>query len=195
MQDHFWYRPGEEPKEGEKDTRPGFRLRMASLIERSTFDAELDGRHQASPVPAFVMLDTAMAGVHALLEGDDAAQIEDLLRSFHADPGSDARAEVSPEERAQIAEIEGILGKNWPPYRQLIEQNARYRQLMPLLAFQRFVDDWENVEGLDGEPVAFARDKAGLIPDAVLRRIHPALIYAAGNRAYNFQYAAGEEKN
>lgn len=191
MQDHFWYRPGEKPEKG-KDTRPGFRIRMASLIERGAFDAELEGRHQAAPVPAFVMLDTAIAGIHALCDGDDAAELEDLLRGFH---GESERAEISAGERAQIAEIESILAKSWPAYRQLIEQNARYRNLMPLLAFQRFVDDFENVTGIDGETVAFARDKAGNIPDAVLRRIHPALIYAAGNRAYNFQYAAGEEKN
>ena len=191
MQDHFWYRPGEKPEKG-KDARPGFRIRMASLMERGEFDAELEGRHQASPVPAFVMLDTAIAGIHALCEGDDAAELEELLRGFNGD--SD-RSEISTEERAQIAEIEGILAKSWPAYRQLVEQNARYRNLMPLLAFQRFVDDFENVTGTDGKPVAFERDKAGNIPDAVLRRIHPALIYAAGNRAYNFQYSAGEEKN
>jgi hypothetical protein len=191
MQDHTWYRPGAEPEEGAEDTRPGFRIRMASLIERGAFDAELEGRHQAAPVPAFVMLDTAIAGVHALA-GDEADELEELLRGFH---GDDTRAEITPEERAQIAEIEGILAKSWPAYRQLVEQNARYRNLMPLLAFQRFIDDWQNVTGTDGKPVAFERDKSGAIPDAVLRRIHPALIYAAGNRAYNFQYAAGEEKN
>lgn len=191
MQDHTWYRPGAEPEEGAKDARPGFKIRMASLIERGAFDAELEGRHQAAPVPAFVMLDTAIAGVHALA-GDEAAELEELLRGFH---GDDTREEITPEERAQIAEIEGILAKSWPAYRQLVEQNARYRNLMPLLAFQRFIDDWENVTGTDGKPVAFERDKGGAIPDAVLRRIHPALIYAAGNRAYNFQYAAGEEKN
>lgn len=194
MQDHTWYRPGEKPAKG-KDTRPGFKIRMASLLERSEFDAEIEGRHGAAPVPAFVMLDTAIAGVHALLEGDDAAQIEELLRSFHSDASAGDRGEVSKEERAQIAEIEGVLSKSWPAYRQLIEQNARYRNLMPLLSFQRFIEDWENIEDTDGKPVAFERDKAGNIPDAVLRRIHPALIYAAGNRAYNFQYAVGEEKN
>jgi hypothetical protein len=192
MQDHTWYRPGAEPEEGSEDTRPGFRIRMASLIERGAFDAELEGRHQAAPVPAFVMLDTAIAGVHALCEGDDAAELEELLRGFHSDGD---RAEISPEERAQIAEIEVILAKSWPAYRQLVEQNARYRNLMPILSFQRFIDDWERITGTDGKPVAFERDKSGTIPDSVMRRIHPALIYAAGNRAYNFQYAAGEEKN
>lgn len=196
MQDHTWYRPGEEPKEGAADTRPAFRIRMASLIERGSFDAELEGRHQASPVPAFVMLDTAIAGVRALA-GDDSAELEELLRSFHGENGQSGgeRAEISDAERGQIAEIEGILAKSWPPYRQLVEQNARYRNLMPLLAFQRFVDGWENVTGMDGKLVEFAQDKAGNIPEAAVRRIHPALIYAAGNRAYNFQYAAGEEKN
>ncbi len=192
MQDHVWYRPGAAPADGEKDTRPGFRIRMASLIERGEFDAELEGRYQAGSVPAFVMLDTAIAGIHGLL-GEEAGEIEELLRSFHG--GEADRAEASQEERAQIAAIEEILFKGWPPYRQLVEQNARYRNLMPLLAFQRFVDGWDNVEGIDGKPVEYARDKSGAVPDAVLRRIHPALIYAAGNRAYNFQYAAGEEKN
>ena len=193
MQDHFWYRPGEKPEKG-KDTRPGFRIRMASLIERGEFDAELEGRHGAAPVPPFVMLDTAIAGVNALLDGDEAAQIEELLRSFHADAGAD-RAAISKEERAQIAEIEAVLAKSWPAYRQLVEQNARYRNLMPLLAFQRFVEDWDNLTDDKGEAIPYERDKAGNIPDAILRRIHPALLYAAGNRAYSFQYGAGEEKN
>jgi hypothetical protein len=194
MQDHFWYRPGAEPAEGEADTRPGFKIRMASLLDRGAFDAELEGRHHAAPVPPFVMLDTAIAGVHALLE-DEAEEVAELLRSFHGDADAEDRGAVSKEERAQIAEIESILAKSWPPYRQLVEQNARYRNLMPLLAFQRFVEDFDNVTGLDGKPVVFERDKAGTIPDALLRRIHPALLYAAGNRAYNFQYAGGEEKN
>lgn len=191
MQDHTWYRPGEEPRDGEADTRPAFRIRMASLLDRGAFDAELEGRHQAAPVPAFIMLDTAIAGVTALA-GDEADELVELLRGFHGDA---ERSEISEAERAQIAEIEAILTKSWPPYRQLVEQNARYRNLMPLIAFQRFIEGWENVTGMDGKPVEFARDKAGNIPDAVLRRIHPALIYAAGNRAHNFQYAAGEEKN
>lgn len=195
MQDHFWYRPGEKPGGKKKDTRPGFKIRMASLIERGEFDAELDGRHSAAAVPAFVMLDTAIAGVGALLEGDEAEEIAQLLRSFHSDAGDGERAGASAAERAQIAAVEEVLKKSWPAYRQLIEQSARYRNLMPLLAFQRFVDGWENVTGTDGKPVEFARDASGQIPDALMRRIHPALIYAAGNRAYSFQYAVGEEKN
>ncbi len=191
MQDHLWYRPGSEPEDGAADTRPGFKIRMATLMERGAFDAELEGRHQAAPVPAFVMLDTAIAGVHALA-GDEAGELEDLLRGFH---GDGERAEITDHERGQIAEIEAILSKSWPAYRQLVEQNARYRNLMPILAFQRFITNWENVTGIDDKPVAFERDKTGTIPDTVLRRIHPMLIYAAGNRAYNFQYAAGEEKN
>lgn len=200
MENHFWYEPGRVAKEdggkkGKKSASPRFRIRMASLLERGEFDAELDGRHSASPVPAFIMLETAIAGVRALLEEDDAAEIEELLRAFH-DPAAEGESgEVSPRQRQQVAEVQDVLAKSWPDYRQLVEQNARYRQLMPLLAFQRFVDGWENVTGTDGKPVEYERDKSGNIPDTVLRRIHPALLYAAGNRAYNFQYAAGEEKN
>ena len=193
MQDHFWYRPGDKPAKG-KDTRPGFKIRMASLLERSEFEAELDGRYQAASVPDFIMLNTAIEGIHALLEGDEAAQLEELLRSFHGD-ALDERGEISKEERAQISEIEAVLGKNWPPYRQLVEQNARYRNMMPLLAFQRFIDGWENVQDKDGAPVEYERDKAGNIPESLLRRLYPALIFAVGMRAYNFQYAGGEEKN
>jgi hypothetical protein len=191
MQDHTWYRPGDAPKDGEPDTRPGFRIRMASLIERGEFDAELEGRHSAGSVPSFIMLDTAIAGVNALLEGEEAAEIAELLRGFHSAPGE----EVSDTDRAQIAEIEEVLKKSWPPYRQLLEQSARYRNLMPLLAFRRFVDDFENVTDRDGKVIAFERDKSGQVAEALLRRLHPALLYAAGNRAYSFQYAAGEEKN
>lgn len=197
MQDHVWYRPGEsdEQTEEERKSLPGFRIRMASLIERGEFDAELEGRHDAGAVPNFIMLETAIAGVRALLEADEAAEIEELLRSFHADGGGDDKEPPSEAERQQVAEIEAILKKSWPAYRQLTEQNARYRNIMPLIAFKRFVDDFDNVTGTDGKPVEFERDKSGQIPETVLRRIHPALIYAVGSRAYSFQYAAGEEKN
>lgn len=204
MQDHFWYeplKPRESESGGESDgavtANPGpkFRIRMGSLIERGEFDAELDGRHGASAVPAFIMLDTAIAGARALLEADDAAQIEELLRSVHSSAEDGEVSEIGPHERQQVAEIQAVLAKSWPDYRHLVERNARYRQLMPLLAFQRWCDGWENLTGTDGKPVEYTRDKAGNIPEATLRRIAPALIYAAGNRAYNFQYATGEEKN
>lgn len=194
MQDHFWYRIGEKPEKG-ADKRPGFKIRMASLIERGAFDAELEGRHGAAPVPPFIMLDTAIAGVNALLDEGEAAELGDLLRSFHGDAGQD-RAEISAAERAQVAEIEAVLARSWPAYRQLVEQSARWRNLMPVLALQTFVEGWENVSAIDdGTPLAFERGKDGLIPDTVLRRLHPALIHAVGNRAYNFQYGVGEEKN
>ncbi|MEQ5789082.1 hypothetical protein J3454_14390 [Erythrobacter sp. NFXS35] len=212
MQDHVWYRPGEKKPDPKKKGKaassseavgeqkgPGFRIRMASLIERGEFDAELDGRHSAASVPNFVMLETAIAGVGALLEGDEAEEITQLLRSFHSEAGAKddggERAGASATERAQIAQVEDVLKKSWPAYRQLIEQSARYRNLMPLLAFQRFVDGFENVTGTDGKLVEFERDANGQIPDTVLRRIHPALLYAVGNRAYSFQYSVGEEKN
>ncbi|MFN3351876.1 hypothetical protein, partial [Pseudorhodoplanes sp.] len=180
------------PAEGEADARPAFRIRMASLIERGEFEAELEGRYQAAAVPPFVMLDTAIAGVRALA-GDEAEALVELLSSFHADrEGAEAPGEA---ERQQLIAIEGILKTSWPAYRQLLEQNARWRNLMPLLAFQRFVDGWEGLTGLDGKPVEYARGKDGLVPEATLRRIHPALIAAAGNRAYAFQYAGAEEKN
>lgn len=197
MQDHFWYRPGETADQAEEDRKklPGFRIRMASLIERGEFDAELEGRHDAGAVPTFIMLETAIAGVRALLKADEAAEIEDLLRSFHSDGGDSDKEPPGETERQQVAEIEAILKKSWPAYRQLCEQNARYRNIMPLLAFRRFVDEFENVSDVDGEPLSFERDKSGLVAESVLRRLHPALIYAVGSRAYSFQYAAGEEKN
>jgi len=196
MQDHFWYEPL-RPKDGaEPDKKPlRFRIRMGSLIERGEFDAELDGRYSAGPVPAFIMLDTAIAGVRALLEDDEANEIEELLRSVHGSSEEGEASEIGPVERQQVAEVQAVLAISWPDYRQLVERNARYRQLLPLLAFQRWCDGWENLKGTDGKPVEYSRDKAGNIPESTLRRIAPALIYAAGNRAYNFQYASGEEKN
>ncbi|MEO1221580.1 MAG: hypothetical protein AAFY42_09575 [Pseudomonadota bacterium] len=198
MQDHLWYeplKPADEEKAKAAKPGPRFRIRMGSLLERAEFDAELDGKHQASPVPPFMMLEAAIAGVAALLDDAAAAEITELLRSFHGAPDGEEATELSPQEKAQVSEVQSILSDSWPPYNRLVERAVRYRKLVPLLALQRWVDDWENVTGIDGEPLTFERDKAGNIPDHVLRRLDLALIFAVGNRAHNFQYAVGEEKN
>lgn len=201
MQDHFWYEPLKPatPKKGAKakEAKPGprFRIRMGSLIERAEFDAELDGRHSASPVAPFVMLETAVAGVRALLSEADGAEAEELLRSFHGDSGDPDAPEVSAKDRQRVTMIQEILEERWPDYGRLVRRNARYRQLSPLLALQRWVDGWEDVTGTDGKPLEYERDDSGQIPDGVLRRLAPALIFAVGNSAHNFQYATGEEKN
>lgn len=198
MQDHIWYeplKPADDKQAKKARSGPRFRIRMGSLLERAEFDAELDGKHQASPVAPFLMLEAAIAGVEALLEEDEAAQIAELLRNFHGSPESGEAIELSPQEKQQVSEVQSILSDNWPDYRRLIERQVRYRKLVPLLALQRFVDDWDAVTGVDGEPLKFERDKAGNIPDQVLRKLDLALVFAVGNKAHNFQYAVGEEKN
>jgi len=170
---------------------PTFTLRMGTILERDALDAELEGRFRAAQVPGFVLLEAAVAGVRHLLDADDAGAIEGLLRAAHA---PDAEP-LGPEELAQVREVEAILTEGWPEYAALVAQNTRHDRIAPTLAFQRWCSGWAHVTGIDGGPVVFERNARGEIPDAVLRRLPPIMIRAAGFRALNLQYGAGELKN
>lgn len=170
---------------------PVFTLRMGTILEREALDADLEGRYRARQVPQWLMLEAAVRGVRALLETADAEQVEEMLRSAHAE---DAQ-ELDTAEREKVREVEEILSDHWPEYRQLTEQNARHDRTAPVLAFQRFCTGWQNVKGHDGEPVEFERNGRGEIPDALLRRLPPVVIRAVGFRAFNLQYGVGEAKN
>lgn len=185
--------PWLQPAEGEerKAPLPRFDLRLGSIVERDAFDAELEGKWRAKQVPAFLMLEVAVRGLHALLPPDDAAQLEELLRAAHA-PDAEALGQA---ELQQVKEAEEILAEHWTEYRLLVEQNARHDRIAPTLAFQRWCAGWDNVMDDAGASIAYERTALGEIPDATLRRLSPLAIRAAGYRALNLQYGAGEAKN
>lgn len=170
---------------------PMFTLRLGSIMEREALDADLEGRYRARQVPQWLMLEAAVRGARALLAPEEAEQIEEMLRSAHAEDTPD----LTSPEIGKVREVEEILSEHWPEYRMLAEQNARHDRTAPVLAFQRFCTGWQNVKGHDGQPVEFERNGRGEIPDEVLRRLLPVMIRAAGFRAFNLQYGMSEVKN
>lgn len=176
-------------KKGAKAVKePVFHLRLGDIIERSSFEAELEGVHQAGEVPRFLLLEAAVTGVrHLLPEGAEREQLIDLLEN-------DEQSE-DPAENARRKEAHEILSRNWPTYKALLEQEARRHSLLPTLAFVTFVDGWDHVTTKDGLPVEFARDSRGDIAPAALARIDPLVLRAVGVQAYNLQYGRGEAKN
>lgn len=170
---------------------PSFTLRFGTVVERSEMDADLEAEHNARQVPAYLMLEAAISGLRALLPPADAEQLEGLLRAAHAADG----AELPAEDTARLSEVEDILARHWPEYRQLVQQNARFDRVAPVVAFQRYCTGWQNVTGIDGKPLEYARTPYGEIPEDVLRRLSPLVMRAVGFRAFNLQYGTGEAKN
>jgi hypothetical protein len=173
----------------ERDPAPVFFLRAASILDRDAFEAELEGRYRAGMVPGFLMLDAAIAGVRALVDGDDAEALIELIR---AEYGGE---KLPPEEQVKVKAATEILAAYWPDYAAGVEQEARRNAVLPTLAFLRWVDGWENLTGKDGEEIDYARSPRDGIADDLLRRIDPSTLRAAGLRAYAVQYGRTEAKN
>lgn len=169
---------------------PVFHLRAGSILERDQFEAEMEGRHRAGLVLGFQLLEAAVAGVAALVPGDEGAGLIELLRSEFAD-GSD----LSAVERAQIKEMGDILATGWPEYGALVEREARRMAILPTLAFATWCTGWENVTDADGAPVEYARDVRGNFADALLRCVPFNMIRVAGMEAYAMQYGRSQTKN
>jgi hypothetical protein len=168
---------------------PVFHLRAGSILERDQFEAELDGRHRAGRVLGFQLLEAAIAGVEALVPGDDAAALTELLRSDFAGET------LAPADRAQVAAVAEILTKSWPEFAACKQQESRRTAILPTLAFITWCAGWDNLTGDDGEPVVYARTALGELDDALLRRVPFTMMRAAGMEAYRLQYGAGQAKN
>lgn len=172
---------------------PVFLLKAGTILERDQFEAELEGRHAAGMVLSFHLLEAAVGGLRALLGKEDAAEIEDLLRSDYSAAAGDGS--LSPQERAKVKGATEILAKHWPDYSALVEQEARRSQILPTLAFVQWCSGWENVTDQDGAPVEYARGATGEIDDALLRRVPFTMIRSAGMAAYGLQYGRSQAKN
>lgn len=171
-----------------KKKEPVFHLRFGDILERSAFEAEIEGVHRAGEVPRFLLLEAAVAGVRKLLpEGEDRDHLIELLES-------DERSE-DPAEDAQRKQAHEILSKHWPTYKALIEQEARRNALLPTLAFLTFVDGWDNVTDRQGKPLPFARDENGEMQRELAGALDPLIVRSVGVQAYNLQYGRGEAKN
>ena len=175
--------------DAEGEAKPAFSLRAGSVLERDKFEAELEGEHRAGLVLSFQLLEAALGGLQALLEPDAAEPLVALVQSEFG--GED----LSPTEKAQVKGATDILAEHWPPYRSLVEQEARRNALLPTLAFVRYCDGWENVKDDDGATVEYGRDKLGQLDASALRSIPFAQIRSAGLEAYKLQYGRHQAKN
>ncbi len=166
---------------------PRFFLKLASILDRDQFDAELDGVHRAAEVASFQLRDIAIEGLTALL-GEEAADLVGLVLAQYG-------GETLPsDEMARLKTVFDILSEHWPEYRAAREQEARRNRILPTLAFVRWCDGWENLTDKDGKAIEYAREKAA-IPDGTLRRISPIVLRAVGLEAYRVQFGQGTAGN
>jgi len=192
--------------EGRKDA-PVFRLRAGDVIERGQMEAELSGKYQAGKVWDFELRQAAIGGVTELLR-EDAAERDRALELINAELEFEidrARAvttgdkgpedPLSADDRRQLVEIRKILEEHWPDYRDLLAQQARRREIAPIVALQRFCTGWENCRSEAGEPVPFERSADGRVKGSAIAALSSLEMIAAGNRAYGLQYGHGERKN
>lgn len=81
-----------------------------------------------------------------------------------------------------------MLVQHWAEYRELVAQQARRREIAPIVVFRRFCIGWENVD------VSFSRGKDKLIPEEVLTKIDPMEMVGAGNFGYGLLYGATDDR-
>lgn len=172
-----------------EEQKPKFHFRLATVLERDEFEAELDGRWNAGEVYQFVLSDLAQAGIRALVQGDDADRLAESVRAHFS--GDD----LSMEEKAEAKAALDILSAHYPDYKIAIEQEARRNRILPTLAFMKFCTGWDNVTDRDGEPVPFTRNAMGEIAEESQRRINSLELRSAGLFAYGLQYGRTQGKN
>jgi len=172
-----------------EDDKPVFHLRCGTVLERDGFEGELDGRWRAGVVLQFMIEEAAVAGIEALLPGDEGQALIELVR---AEAGGE---KLSVADQVKFRRAIAVLEEHWPDYRLLVEQEARRNRLLPTLAFVQWCDGWENVKDESGEVVPYERNPLGKIPEEILRRIPFTQIRAAGLEAYARQYAGTQRKN
>ncbi|MFT3968423.1 MAG: hypothetical protein QM690_21345 [Sphingobium sp.] len=174
---------------------PRYFLRGGSILERTQLEAELAGQYSAGRVYPSELYDAAREGVSVLLpSAEDAERIIELIGRQQEEEIAGAQS-LNAMERNDLIEVYGALGRHWAPYRELMAQQARRRELAPLLAFSRFCTGWENIFDISDQPVAFEMGSDRLIPDGVLRRIDAMEMKAAGSYAFQLLYGTTEVRN
>lgn len=168
---------------------PVYLVRAGGVIERDALEAELSGSFRAPKAHLPEIRQARREGVLDLLADDPELDrvIELLDREAAVDDGEE---KLSKDDERLLGEIHAILAEHWPDYRDIMGQIARRQELLPTLAFRRFVVGWENVA------VPFARDRQGMVSDASQRALDPLEMKVAGLRAYQLLYPETDaEKN
>ena len=180
-----WLRTRKDP--------PAFHLRGGSLLDRTAFEARLDGEFRAGEIYGFVLREIRIDGIRNLCSEDDAARLIDLINQADT-PSEDGGETLTAEEKALVKGADDILAQHWPEYRAASEQIARRNAMLPTLAFCTFCTGWDNLAD-DAGPIPFARTALGEIAQESLVRVPHIMLHSAGVEAYRMLYGRGEEKN
>lgn len=159
-----------------------FHLRAGSVIERGQMEAELSGPHRAGKIFGYELRQAVRDGVLMLLADDPS--LDHLLSVIDAEGEGETEA-LTPDDQRLLVETRHVLAEHWPPYRDLVAQLERRREIAPIVALRRFC------VGVEAKNVVFAKGKDGFIADATLARIDPLELAMAGNRAYQLQQPDG----
>lgn len=165
---------------------PVYHVKVGGVMERSTLEAELEGRHRARRVFGFELAAAFESGVNALLSDDP--ERETLISLVHQEALGET---VTPQERQLLASVRDVLAQHWPEYALLMEAAARRKEIAPVLSFRRFVVAVER----DGARIDLARGPDMMLTEAALRSIPNLELIRVGNFAYSLLYGGGEERN
>lgn len=158
---------------------PVFHLRAASVIERGAMEAELSSTYRAGKVMGYELRDACRDGVHALLADDPA--LDRVIGLIDAEAGGEA-VTLTDDDKLLLSEVRKVLAEHWPPYRDLMAQLARRRELAPIVALRWFCT------AIEAKGVTFAKDISGRLSDATLAQLDPLEMAVAGSRAYGLAY-------
>ncbi|WP_310498311.1 hypothetical protein [Sandarakinorhabdus sp.] len=161
-----------------------FLVRPGTVIERATLEADLAGPpYNAPSVMRHERLDTALAAVHKLLDGEARDQAAEALQAVRAAyVAGEAKDTLDDDHQQLITALEPGL-RLWPDYAALLQAEARRQTLLPVVAVQRFLVGWEGIDD------AFERDRYGLVTDACMAKISSIDLTWLGWQVYQMLYA------
>lgn len=182
---------------------PVYLLRAGGVRERAALEAELAGPHRAGKLYSFELAQAVRDGIDLFMADDPAQErvLAALVQEDEVDQRADKalvagnteesvsiRAELPAEERQLLADVRGVLAEHFGPYRDLLAQQARRREMAPIEALRRFLVGFENVDA------TFARDRDGMVSEETLAALDPFEMAAAGNHAYGLLYGGGQRR-
>ena len=185
--------------------KPGaivYLIRAGDVFDRGEFEAELAGPHRAGKIYSFELTEAERAGIEQLLAEDPdkdrvlalidtEIEVDGLagtaLIAGLVDEAKVIAAEIPVADRQLLKQVRDVLAEHWAPYRDLLAQQARRREIAPIVALRRFL------VGIENGP-EFAVGPDGLVTKAVLGAIDPLEMMSAGNRAYSLLFGGGQRR-
>lgn len=172
------------PWYSDEATAPVYLIRAGSVRERAQFEAEMAGPLRAGKVWGFELKAAVRDGITALMIEDP--EFDRLMELVEVEKEED----LSAGDVQLLDEVRKVLAEHFGPYRDLVAQMERRRELVPVEALRRFLVDVEGGDAL------FTRGRDGFVAETTLAAIEPLDIMSAGNFAFTLLYGGGGlEKN